>query len=280
MLPPSKIGIFFWTWKQAIQSCRRPATLLPFAGYAAVQLFVLASLVFFIYPPFSAIFMPLQRALYGEITLHYPNNYIVMPQMFETLNIVLSGVLGIWVIGRATVLFFSSNEAQRGKSVVKPIGRRYFHLLGAWFGETLLALLVIGGFMWLSGKMPSASIYLNTIRVFGVVGVSAIFAFSNALILIEEKPFWVALPQSAKMFASYALVTFFLVGLPTIMQLPIQFLLSNSAQIVRRLNPEMITVVIATGVFLAMLSNYFIVGTVTHLYRGISRDAKVVLSPR
>lgn len=280
MLPPSKIGIFFWTWKQAIQSCRKPATLLPFAGYAAVQLLVLASLFFFIYPPFSFIFMPLQRALYGEITLHYPNNYIVMPQMFEILNIALSGVLGIWVIGRATVLFFNSDEAKKGKLLVKPVGRRYFHLLGAWFGETILALLVIGGFMWLSGKMPSASIYLNTIRVFGVVGVSAIFAFTTALILIEEKPFWVALPQSAKMFASYALVTFFLVGLPTIVQLPIQFLLSNSAKIVRKLNPEVITLVIATGVFLAMLSNYFIVGTVTHLYRGICREAKAALSPR
>jgi hypothetical protein len=276
MLPPSQIGIFFWTWRQTFQSLRKPATLLPFAGYAAAQLLLLAGLFFFIYPPFSFTFLPLQKALYGEAALHYPNNFIVMPQMFEILNLVLAGVLGTLAIGHATVLFFNSGEAKPTRRMAISVSKCYFHLLGAWFVETALVLLVMFGFDSLFKRMPDMEAYITTFRVLTVIGVSTLFAFPAALILIDEKPFWTALPQSIKLAASYAVITFLLIGLPTLLQLPVDFLLSNSAKLARKLNPEIITGVIAIGVFVAMASNYFIVGTVTHLYRGIKRDTEVV----
>ncbi len=279
MLPLSQTGVFFWSWKQALQSCRKPVTFLPFAGYAMVQLLVLAGLFLFIHPPFSLIFLPLQRALFGEEALHYPNNFIFMPQMFEILNVALSAVLGILVVGWATVLFFRNSDAQPSKRDTVSVRKRYFHLLGAWASETGLMFVIIFGFVWLAKKVPDVATYLTAARAFGVILISAIFAFATALILLENKPFWSALTQSVKMFAGYALVTLFLVGLPTILQLPVQFLLSNSAKIIRRLNPEVITFVIAGGVFAATLSNYFIIGTVTHLYRGISREARAA-APR
>jgi hypothetical protein len=276
MLPPSKIGIFFWTWKQTFQSLRKPTTLLPFAGYAAVQLLLLAGLFFFTYPPFSLTFLPLQKALYGEVALHYPNNFIVMPQMFEILNLILAGVLGTLAIGRATVLFFNSGDIKPTRRVTVSASKYYLHLLGAWFVETAVMLLVMFGFYSLSQRMPDMGAYITTFRVLTIIGVSALFAFPAALILIDEKPFWTALPQSIKLSAGYALITFLLIGLPTLLQLPVDFLVSNSAKIARKLNPEIITGILAIGVFVAMVSNYFIVGTVTHLYRGIKHDTDVV----
>jgi hypothetical protein len=275
MLPPTRTGLFFWSWKQTVQSCRKPATLLPFAGYAAVQLFILASLFFFTYPPFSFIFMPLQGELYGEITLHYPNNFIVMPKMFQVLNIILSGIIGSLAIGYATVLFFNLGNTQAPKLDTGLVGKRYFHLIAAWLGQTALVLSVIWGFAWLAAKMPAAATYFSVLRVVAAIFVSAIFTFTTALILIDQKPFWRALAQSAKIFAGYVFVTFLLVGIPSVLQFPTQILLANSVNIVRRLNPETIALVIAAGVFSSMVSNYFIIGTVTHLYRGISRDGGI-----
>jgi hypothetical protein len=272
MLPQSKFGLFFWTWKQTAQSWRRPITLLPFTIYAVFQLLLLAGLVFFIYPPFSFIFLPLHRALYGEAALHYPNNFIVLPQLFDTLNIVLSGIMGILVIGVATLLFYASSNRQALKLNVTPVGKRYFHLFAAWLGETGLILLLIFGSVWLGAQYPSVGTYITAFRVGGVVFISAVFAFTTALILIDQQPFWAALAKSAKIFASYAILTFFLVGLPTLVQLPIHFVLSNAATIVRKLNPEIIAFAIGAGVVSSMLSNYFIVGTITHLYRAVAHE--------
>jgi hypothetical protein len=275
MLPPTKTGIFFWTWKQTFQSLRKPATLLPFAGYATMQLLLLAGLFFFTYPPFSLTFLPLQKALYGEVALHYPNNFIVMPQMFEILNLVLAGVLGTLAIGRATVLFFNSGDTKSTRQVTTSASKHYIHLLGAWIVETALVLVVMSGFYSLSQRMPGMGIYITMFRVLMVIGVSALFAFPAALILIDKKPFWAALPQSVKLSGSYALITFLLIGLPTLLQLPVDFLVSNSARIARKLNPEVIAGILAIGIFVAMVSNYFIVGTVTHLYRAIKYDTEV-----
>jgi hypothetical protein len=273
MLPPSNTGLFFWSWKQALQSCRKPATFLPFAVFAASQLVILAGLFLIVYPPFSFIFLPLQRQLYGETTVHYPNNFLVMPQMFEVLNIALSGMIGVWVIGRATVLFFNSGDLKAAKLDLGLVGKKFFHLFAAWIGQTALILSVVFGFVWLSTKAPaSARTYLNVLRVLSAVLVSAIFTYTTAIILVERKPFWLALLQSARIFAGYVLVTFFLVALPALLQFPTQFLLANSLKVVRHLNPEIIAAVIATGVFLSMVSNYFMVSTITHLYRGISRE--------
>lgn len=270
MMPQTKAGLFFWAWKQALLSARRPIIFLPLLVYAVLQLLLLAGLAFSMYPPFSFIFVPLQRALYGETALHYPNHFLVLPQLFDNLNIILSGVFGILVIGVTTMLFFSGSSQPSLPTSLRPVWQRYFHLIAAWFGETALILLVIVGFSWGASKTPAAGSYMGILRVIGVVGVSAIFAFTTVLILIERKPFWTALPQSVKMFARYALVTLLLVALPVVLQLPVQFILANATVVIRKLNPEVIIWVIATGVLISALSNYFVIGTVTHLYRAIT----------
>jgi hypothetical protein len=208
--------------------------------------------------------------MYGEAILHYPNHFIVLPQLFDNLNIILSGVVGILVIGSATLLFFASGNRQPLKMSLNPVWKRYFHLIVAWLGETALILLVVLGFGWWASKAPSTGTYMTVFRVIGVVSVSAIFAFTTALILIERKPFWTALPQSVKIFTRYALLTLLLVGFPVLLQLPVQFILVNTATIVRKVNPEIIAFVIAAGVFVSIFSNYFVVGTITHLYRAIT----------
>lgn len=280
MVPPTSSGLFFWSWKEILQSCRRPATYLPFLAYFAVQLLILGGLFWFVYSPFSYIFLPLLRTLYGEHTVHYPNNLIVMPQIFETVNMALSGLFGVWVVGRATTIFFNSEENKAKRKPTAAVRKHYFHLLGAWLGETALAMLLIWALAGLSEKFPAGAAYLAALRMFGVIGVGALCAFRTALIVIEGMPFWTALAQSAKLFTSYGAVTYCLLAFPTLILLPLQYLLSYSAKIAFKLNPEVIAWIVAAGMIVAIVSNYFIVSGVTHLYRGISHETKAPAAPR
>ncbi|MGH7495682.1 MAG: hypothetical protein ACREOO_25275 [bacterium] len=229
----------------------------------------MVALVFYMYPPFSLVFLPLHRMLFGETALHYPNNFIVLPNLFDLLNIALSGIIGIIVIGYSTLLFFTGGDRHAVKESGGSISRRYVHLLAAWAVETGLMLFIIFASARLAVMYPSIKLYLVAFRVLLAMCISAAFAFATALILIEKKPFWQALLQSARMFGSYALVLVLLVGIPALIHLPLQFILSNSAMIVRKLNPEVIAFLVGAGVVASMVSNYFTIGTVTHLYRAI-----------
>lgn len=276
MLPQSKTGLFFWTWKQTLESGRKPITLLPLGAYAALQMLLLVGLVFYMYPPFSFVFLPLHRLLFGDAALHYPNNFIVLPSLFDLLNITLSGIMGIIVVAYSTLLFLAGGDRQAVRESGTSISKRYVHLLAAWAVETGLILGLIFALARLSVLYPSVKAVIVLFRLFAIMCVSAAFAFTTALILIEKKPFWRALPQSAKMFGSYALVLVLLVGIPALIHLPLQFMLSNTALVVRKLNPEVIAILIGAGVVVSMVSNYFTIGAVTHLYRAVGKPSDAI----
>src|SRR5512145_2796624 len=136
MLPQSRTSLFFWTWKQTLRSWRKPITFVPLGLYATLQILLLVGLVFYMYPPFSFVFLPLHRLLFGEAALHYPNNFIVLPNLFELLNIILGGIMGIIVIAYSTLLFFVEGDRQAARKKGGSISKRYVHLLAAWTVET------------------------------------------------------------------------------------------------------------------------------------------------
>jgi hypothetical protein len=267
MSPDSKIGLLLWSWKETLVAARKPVVLLPFFVYALVQAFIVAGLVFFMYPPFSFLFIPLLRTLGGETALHYPNYFLGLPQAFDLLNLILSGILGVGVIGLAILLFAANRRPANLRARVKLVRGRYGHLLGAWFVETALSLAVIYGCAAWAADAPELGPYLAAARVLGVIFVSALFAFTGVLIVLERQSFPSAIANSLRLFGRYGLPAFVMIGLPALLQLPVQYLLSKSAIIVQKLNPEIIAGVVCAGILAGMISNYLVIGAITNLYR-------------
>ncbi len=274
MSPDSKVGLLLWSWKETLTAARKPIVLLPFFVYALAQAFIVAGLIFFMYPPFSFFFIPLQRMLGGEMALHYPNYFLGLPQAFDLLNLVLSGILGIGVVGLATVLFAANGRHAPLSARVKIVVGRYGQLFCAWAIETALSLAVIYGCAAWAASMPEFDRYLTVARVLGVILVSALFAFTSALIVLERRSFPGAIAKSLQLFGRYGLFAFVMIGLPSLLQLPVQFVLSKSAVIVQKLNPEIIAGVVAAGILAAMISNYLIIGAITNLYRLVAFEKK------
>src|SRR3989338_4563138 len=61
----------------------RPIILLPFMTIAFIQLVILELLYFAPRFPMSAFFNPIVQTLWGEKFTHYPNNFIVLPKLFQ-----------------------------------------------------------------------------------------------------------------------------------------------------------------------------------------------------
>ncbi len=280
MSPDSKIALLFWSWKETFMALRRPLVLVPFIVYALVQLFLVAGLVFFMYPPFSFLFLPLLRWLGGEAALHYPNYFLGLPQAFDLLNLGLSGILGIGVVGAATLLFAANDRKATWGSRMQNVRARYGHLFGAWLVETALSLAVIYGCAAWAASNPALGKYLGVVRVLGVIFVGALLGFTSALIMLERQPFPSAIVMSMRSFARYGIFAFIFVGVPSLLQFPIQFLLSKSAVIVQKLNPEIIAGIVGASIVAGMISNFLIIGALTNLYRIAAFETKDPSNPK
>lgn len=265
----AKSRIFWNVWQETLKSLDRPSLLLPFLIYATLQFFILIGLVYFVYPPFSHLFLPLQQWLFGETALHYPNNFVVLPNAFDLLNFALNGVVGVLVIAISTLMFYQLGDAKAPRLQVGRAGRRYLHLFFVWIIEAGLAYGILMLFANVSARLAGLATLLHIARYVAVITVSSLFVYTTILIVIENRPAWLALAGSIKYFKRYTFVTLLFVGLPSLWQVPIQYLNGHTAAIIRRLNPEIIAVIIGGGIIFSLAASYLIVGSVTLFYRHI-----------
>ena len=271
-----KINLFFSAWGGCLRSMRVIKTFSPFLLYAGLQGVILAILVFFAYPPFSSVLVPLIKKLFGEAALHYPNNFIVLSPLFNQANFILSGIIGIIVIGMATQMFASLYRDQNpsfknGLQVTLP---KYGLLFVVWIVESALILCMVAGLPLLLNKMIHPAYRLMRIIQLGslLLGilVGAMFAYTSALIILDQRGISKAISGSLSIFSGNALISFFLIAIPSLFHFPINFLSRKAPLLVTKFAPEVMIVILAVGIVIAIFANYILVGTVTRFYLAVT----------
>src|SRR3990167_8068562 len=66
-----------------------PVILIPFLTLAFIQLLILEILFFFPRYPLSVFFNPIVRTLWGEGFVHFPNNYLILPKLFQNAQVFI-----------------------------------------------------------------------------------------------------------------------------------------------------------------------------------------------
>jgi len=272
MFTNNKFIQIVWLWLQCFKSMQRTITLLPFIIYAMVQFFFLMSLVFFIYEPFASVYMPLIKGLFGERAFHYPDFFYVLTPFFNQGNIILSGILGVLVIGISTHLFALTfrDEKPSCSRAVKISLSRYGALLFIWFMETLLALALIVGLPGLIIKILQPQ--YNIERLFEFLGillgtlVTSIFAFTSALIILDNQKISDAIYRAFFLFKNNAIMTFVLVAVPALLHFPISYLTKKNDLLVTKFSPEMIVFILGLGILISFFAGYFQIGALTRFY--------------
>ncbi|MCD6166242.1 hypothetical protein J7K19_06010 [bacterium] len=272
MIELHKSRWFFTAWKRCFQSIRHAKTFLPFVGYAVLQFVLLLVLVYFTYPPFASFLIPVVRKLYGEAALHYPNNFLVLPSLYAQFNLVLSGIVGIVVIGIATKMFemIFKGSAPQLKSGVNATFPRYGQLFVVWLVETVFILLFVVGLPLLLRKHAIENYQLARVVRLGCmflgILVGALFAYTSALIILDRKGIFGSIARSLSIFRENAISTFFLIAIPTLLYFPINYVSQQSRFLVTKFNPEIVGFVLAIGILVSLIANYLMVGTVTMFY--------------
>lgn len=263
-----QINLIIWVWIQSLRAMRRGKSFIPFLIFALLQGIMLIALLRFAYPPLSSVLAPIMRRFFGEVSLHYPHNFLVLPQMYNRANILLGGIVGVVVIGVATQMFAAIHQ-RRSPSFwggVRESLPRYGWLFLVWLVETALILLIVGGLPSVLGGFIPASRLVRSITYFVGLITSAAFAYTTAFVVLEKRHAVKAISGSLSIFGGNIIISFFLVAIPSLFHVPIDFLARRSELLIAKFIPETVAVVILTGIGISIVANYLLVGTVTGFY--------------
>lgn len=275
-----KFKRLIWLWMQCFTSMKNVMTFVPFLLYAAVQALLLLSLVNFSQHPLSKLWAPLIDRMFGESALHYPNFYIILSPLYSQINIVLSGLVGIVIIGTTTALFFGTFNGEKyrlGRSFNMTLSR-YGMLFLVWLIETALTLLMVIGIPLLLNSFFQPDYRLSQIfemigLLFGIL-IASIFAFTTVLIVVEKQKLFQSIAKTFLLFKHNAVTTFFLIAVPTFIYFPINYFARKAPILVTKYSPEIIVTILGAGIFISFLSSYFQVGSITRFYLLLNQSRK------
>jgi len=275
-----KFKRLIWLWMQCFKSMRSVQTFVPFLLYAIIQTLLLYSLLNFSKPPFSSLFVPIIQSLFGEPALHYPNFFMVLSPLYSQINIILSGLIGIVIIGMATYIFAGTFNGERnglGQSF-KITLPKYGILFIIWIIETAFILVMIIGVPQILNSLLQPSYRLS--RIFELVGlllaivVASIFAYTTVLIILDKQKLFQSIAKTFLIFKKNAVTSFFLVALPTLLYFPINYLTKKAPILVTKFSPEIIVILLGTGIVISFFSSYFMIGSITRFYLLLSESKR------
>lgn len=268
----SQFGKFFQAWKNCLESFKQGNIFLLFLLYAIVQIGFIFILMSFAFPPFSAFLVPIMTKFFGQPSIHYPNNYLVLPTLFFWVNLLLSGFAGILLVGASTNLFARKYQ---DKSVAMAPGLKttlphYSILFVVWIVETAVLLGIFLGLPALMGKIAFFKNHgpLATQLATSLVAIffGGLFVYTTALIVLENRGPMSAIKKSFGLFWEYPVITFLLLAVPNFIRMPVDLLSGKTQFLITKFNPEMVGIVLMLSVVVSVFANFFLVGTVTRYF--------------
>ncbi|OGX08125.1 MAG: hypothetical protein A2Y06_03160 [Omnitrophica WOR_2 bacterium GWA2_37_7] len=203
-----------------------------------IQLFSLEFLNIVHRAPLNSFFAPVIRKLYGEIYLHYPLNFTLLPQLFQYVQIVFYVLVSTFLVAvaiKAVVELESGNEKGLDfGSLVKKTLSSYVSLV--------LAALVVLAVILLSFKLFD-KVYARAVLISATGGIkfaikaviiygkpffylllnaiaTVLFAYVVPIIVVDKKKIFAAIWENFKLLFKSPWFTFCIVAIPYLFLVP------------------------------------------------------------
>ena len=256
-----------------------PVILIPFATIAFIQLLAIEILYFAPCFPLSAFFNPIIKALWGGEFTHYPNNFLILPKLFQNIQIFIYLFISGYFISVSIAIIASLDDSHKIKFLMacKETFNHYIHIFSGtlimfftFFGlhkiyniamaETLKISSMDGVFFILKRIILNGAPFVNLL--IGVL-ITTVFAFIFPAIVIEKKKIIAAIGLNFKyLWGSFWLI-FLTVLIPTLFYLPVLLLRHNIDNIEQVSFPEVRILVLVLSVIVTMFIDVTIYTAIT-----------------
>lgn len=267
-----KIKQFFYVWRDCFRFLSEIRLFVPFMIFAIIQVAGLFLLLNFYRYPINNLLVPVFKLVASENFLHYPDSFMVMPLLFSYANIILSGLLGTVIIAISTLLFAGKYQKKNitFSQGAKKVFPKYLILFVLWLLESILVFAVMVGLPALCRDLFILKYievrYLEFACFFSGLLIAAIFAYTTAAVVLGNHGIIKSFFASFEIFGKHIAATFLLVLIPNIANMPFNYASGKTLFILQRFNPEMVFVLITITIIVSIVTNFFLVGTVTKYY--------------
>lgn len=255
---------------------RYPRILLPFFITALFEGLVLTVLFYYPRPPLTIIFAKPIRAFFGEHFLHYPDNFLLLPQLFYYGQIFVMMTVGVVMFGMAMGMVHQANTEGEEVKIFGSLNRalrRYITLAGLWLVTFILSLIILKVPRLLVVKFlqptASAKIFLQVLFYGSVVLtfiIEVLFIYAYPAIIIERRKFLGAIKKSFSISKGVFLTTIVLVITPRILDVLVMVLRQKFIGLMNLTLPEITLVILAVGVAVTFITDSLVFLTTANLF--------------
>ena len=264
------LGVAVRAYRSALPLMLRPSYWLPFLVLAAVQFGALGLLVGFHHPLLAPLGVPLVRLLGGEKATHYPVLLLYLPGMYSRLVLVLAVLVASVAVAFATMHFARALGFEAGSGP----GARVRGRVPTLILVSVPPALAIVGLSMLAGLVPPQLFLDNSMVRWSVRGalllslilVQSFVSYSTAWVVLQGHSAAAALRDSFRVTARTFLPTVLVVAFPVLALYPISYLTQRVDLFIGKLEPELVSKLLAGRIVGELFFGFLIVGAITRLF--------------
>lgn len=267
----AQLNLVLWAWLESLKDLGRFRIWRPFLVLALVQVAMLLLLTQFFRPGLSSMLAPLIENAAGPGAKHYPQFYLALPMVFSKLNFAVDLIVGSFCVGVAMLVVWARIA---GTKNADPWGlglRRAFALVLVRLPLLILLYLLawqLPTLLFPEGvEVSGTQIRLLRYSTF-IVGalIETLFVYAPLFLLFERKNVAAAWKEAIAFLGRVPIASFLVVAVPSLLQLPVSFILRRAGVVVETLSPELVTALIVGAILIFALINFLIVGSVVRVY--------------
>lgn len=273
-----KINFLINTYGRMFAAVFRFSTWSGFLLLAIFQLVGLFAFVKFYSPGIFQVVHPLLSYFLPPLLFHYPQYYLALPTIYSGYENFIIGPT-VWVVLSAFAVYrlngyYRGAKTAWAESFARAFGA-YPQLLLLWALETATVLItvvlpskLIAGYIVGS---PQWQLALNTGLQLLAFMILAFLIYVIPGVIAGGQKIGTAILRSLDLCRRNFFLTYFLVLLPNVAKMAIDFVLSEfSPRIVKSMNPEIIVWLLAARILFGIFINLFIYGTAVFVYKKMS----------
>jgi hypothetical protein len=265
------IGLFV----DSIKEFRQGRIWLLLFGYFLLNWLVLYAHYNFMSPVFYGL-IKFWTGLFGDQKAvdftHYPGHFLLLPYFFGWAKFYLGIIVEGAVLGAVALIFYDGflDIPKEERIPLKTIFSSWIHLVLAWVlinGLILLVNLQLPKLLepWLAGSSRRSLAFEFVVLPSVYAVILAIFFFIIPRIAVYKEKFHKALEQALLIFSRNPFTCFFLSLVILAAPVIISIIVSRSALIVEKFNPELVYWFLLAGLVVDVLFYFFWMGTAVRL---------------
>jgi len=261
-----------WCWAEMFRALRKRVAMTPFLIYAGVQVLLLLMVLGFTLPVLRSFVPGLLEWRFGEQALHYPNTLLALRGALGQADLVLSVLLGAFVMAAAARLFSSyySGERARASSGYAAARANYLPALAITLIVAVVSQLLVRAPMaaWgdLADSSPMRFRLLRAALIGAVIVVQTLFVYAIAALVIDGKKLGEAMGTTLSLAFRNPVTSLLIVGVPAALELLPAWIMRNSPVFIYRFTPEFLAAGMVLWIIVILLIGYATAGAATRFY--------------